>query len=165
MLDEYGVAWFEEPVRPDALEDYRALRRQAPVPIAGGEVLTRRQAFLPWLQSGALDIVQPDTTKVGGLSESRRIAWTAYDNGIRFVPHGWNTAVGLAADLQLTSALPDADLVEYIVGSPYIDEIVAQPWTLDADGRLAIPDRPGLGVELDADAVAHYTGAPELLYA
>src|SRR4029078_7110802 len=70
MLAPYDVAWFEEPLRPDALEDFVALRRAAPVPIAGGEVLTRRQAFTPWLQAGAFDIVQPDVTKVGGLSES-----------------------------------------------------------------------------------------------
>ena len=163
ILVPYDVTWFEEPLRPDALEDYAALRRAAPVPIAAGEVLTRRQSFQPWLQGRALDIVQPDVTKVGGLSESRRIGWLAYDNGIRLVPHGWNTAIGLAADLQLASALPDCDLVEYIVGSAYIDDIVAEPWTPDAAGLLRIPDRPGLGLTLDPDAVAFHTGEPDLL--
>jgi L-alanine-DL-glutamate epimerase-like enolase superfamily enzyme len=144
-------------LQPDALEDYVLLRRNAPLPIAGGEVLTRRQSFQPWLQAGAFDIVQPDVTKVGGISEERRIAWMAQEHGVRFIPHGWNTAVGLAADLQLASAFADTDLVEYLTGSPYVDEIAAGGWKLDTDGMLPIPDAPGLGLTLDMDAVARYS--------
>jgi len=163
MLASYQVAWFEEPLAPDAFDDYRQLRRSAPLPISGGEVLTRRQSFQPWLEAGAFDIVQPDVTKVGGISEARRIAWSAMDHGIRVVPHGWNTAVGLAADLQLVSACPGSDLVEYLVGSPYIDELTAGGWHLDGDGMLAIPSAPGLGLTLNQEAVARYTGRPDFL--
>jgi L-alanine-DL-glutamate epimerase-like enolase superfamily enzyme len=162
MLANYDVFWFEEPLVPDALEDYVRLREHSRVPIAGGEVLTRRQSFQPWLQSGAFDIVQPDVTKVGGISEERRIAWMAREQGVRFIPHGWNTAVGLAADLQLASAFPDTDLVEYLHGSPFIDEIVMNPWRLDAEGMLPIPESPGLGVKLNPEAVAKYTGGAKL---
>lgn len=158
MLADYDVFWFEEPLQPDALDDYVELRKNTSIPIAGGEVLTRRQAFQPWLQARAFDIVQPDVTKVGGISESRRIAWMAEENGVRYIPHGWNTAVGLAADLQLASAFPHTDLVEYITGSPYVDDIVVGSWKLDEDGMLAIPDKPGLGLILDMEAVAKYTG-------
>jgi len=157
MLADYGVDWFEEPLAPDALDDYVALRRQAPLPIAGGEVLTRRQAFQPWLQAGAFDIVQPDVTKVGGISEERRIAWMAQEHGIKFVPHGWNTAIGLAADLQLASAFSGTDLVEYIAGSPYLDDLVVGGWQLDNEGMLAIPHRPGLGIELNMEALARFS--------
>lgn len=160
MLAAYDVAWFEEALSPDALDDYVVLRRQARVPIAGGEVLTRRQSFAPWLRAGAFDIVQPDVTKVGGISEERRIGWMAQEHGVRFIPHGWNTAIGLAADLHLSSAFPDTDMVEYIDGSPYVDEIVADAWKLDQDGMLAIPDGPGLGVRLNLDAVGRYGDAP-----
>ncbi len=160
MLTAYDVAWFEEPLRPDALDDFVVLRRQSSVPIAGGEVLTRRQSFVPWLQAGAFDIVQPDVTKAGGISEERRIGWMAQEHGVRFIPHGWNTAIGLAADLHLASAFPDTDLVEYIDGSPYVDAIVADPWRLDADGMLPIPDGPGLGVRLDMEAVARFSDVP-----
>jgi D-galactarolactone cycloisomerase len=160
MLAAYDVAWFEEPLKPDALDDFVILRRQSPIPIAGGEVLTRRQTFAPWLQAGAFDVVQPDVTKVGGISEERRIGWMAQEHGARFVPHGWNTAIGLAADLHLASAFPDTDLVEYIDGSPYVDEIVIDPWRLDPDGMLPIPDAPGLGIRLDMDAVARFSDVP-----
>ncbi|GAA4087197.1 mandelate racemase/muconate lactonizing enzyme family protein [Actinomadura miaoliensis] len=163
MLDGYDVAWFEEPLSPDALDDYVHLRRTATVAISGGEVLTRRQSFHPWLEAGALDIVQPDVTKVGGLSEQRRIGWAAQDHGVRLIPHGWNTAVGLAADLQLASALPGTDLVEYVTGSPYVDSITAEPWRLDDDGMLAIPDTPGLGIRLDPEALDRYADATALL--
>ncbi|HEY7306748.1 MAG TPA: mandelate racemase/muconate lactonizing enzyme family protein [Bryobacteraceae bacterium] len=158
MLDGYGVYWFEEPLSPDSLRDYVLLRKQSLIPIAGGEVLTRRQSFVPWLQGGAFDIVQPDVTKVGGISEERRIAWMAEENGVRFIPHGWNTALGLAADLQLASANKNTNLVEYLTGSPFIDDIVETKWELDTDGNLPIPDGPGLGVSLDFDAVEKYTG-------
>jgi L-alanine-DL-glutamate epimerase-like enolase superfamily enzyme len=162
MLAAYNVAWFEEPLAPDALEDFIHLRRASPVPISGGETLTRRQSFRPWLEGGAFDIVQPDVTKVGGISEERHIARLAQDHGIKFVPHGWNTAVGVAADLQLASAVSGTDLIEYKTGSAYVDEIVAGGWKLDADGMLAIPDKPGLGITIDLDAVKKYSRGEKL---
>ena len=163
MLADYDVYWFEEALRPDAIEDFTLLREHSPVRISGGEVLTRRQAFQPWLVGRALDIIQPDVTKVGGISEERRIAWMAEDNGVQFIPHGWNTAVGLAADLHLASAIPGTDLVEYLTGSPFIDEITLGGWHLDADGMLPIPTSPGLGLELDPEVIAKYTGGQKLL--
>lgn len=163
MLADYEVVWFEEALQPDALEDFAKLREHSPVPIAGGEVLTRRQAFQPWLVARALDIVQPDVTKVGGISEERRIGWMAQEHGVKFIPHGWNTAVGLAADLQLAASFAGTDLVEYLTGSPFIDELVAEPWRLDSDGMLPIPALPGLGLKLNPEAVSRYTGGAKLL--
>jgi D-galactarolactone cycloisomerase len=158
MLADYGVCWFEEPLPPDNLHDFVLLREYSPVPIAGGEVLTRRQSFTPWLQQRAFDIVQPDVTKVGGISEERRIAWMAEENGVRFVPHGWNTALGLAADLHLASAARNTGLVEYLTGSPFIDDLVETRWQLDDEGMLRVPDGPGLGISLNMDAVEKHTG-------
>lgn len=115
-------------------------------------MLTRRQSFAPWIERGALDIVQPDVTKVGGLSEGRRrIGWMACDHNLWLVPHGWNTAIGLAADLHLVAALPIAFWVEYVTLSPYIEQILAQPFQLDEYGHLSIPTGPGLGVALDQE--------------
>lgn len=160
MLADYDVAWFEEALPPDDLEGFAELRAGSPVCISGGEVLTRRQSFMPYLERHAFDIVQPDTTKGGGLSESRRIGWAAQDRGIRLIPHGWNTGVGLAADLQLASALVSTDLVEYKTGSAYVDDLISGGWSLDSEGCLEIPSAPGLGVTLNEDTLARYGTRP-----
>ena len=164
MLKNYNVGWFEEALKPDAIDDFCHLRRVSPVPIAGGEVLTRRQSFLLWLSRGAFDVVQPDVTKVGGISEQRRIAWMAQDFGLKYIGHGWNTALGVAADLQLAAALPDVDLVEFIGESAYVDGITETPFQLDADGALEIPSVPGLGVKLDPEKLKRYTPDPSPLF-
>jgi L-alanine-DL-glutamate epimerase-like enolase superfamily enzyme len=164
MLEDYKVQWFEEPLRPDDLQDYIQLRKSSPVPIAGGEVLTRRQSFLPWLSGGAFDIVQPDVTKVGGISEQRRIAWLADEFGVRYVGHGWNTALGLAADLQLAAALPHVEYVEFIGGSPYIDGITTELFIVDDEGYLTIPSSPGLGIALDREKLVDYTANAAALF-
>ncbi len=158
MLAEYEIGWFEEPLPPDDLEGFCRLRQMAPLPIAGGEVLTRRQSFQQWIERGAFDIVQPDATKCGGLSEARRIAWMAYDHNVQLVSHGWNTAVGLAADLQLAAAIPVARYVEFLTPAPYIDELLTTRFQLDAEGFLTIPTAPGLGIELNRDALRRYAG-------
>ena len=156
MLKDYNVGWFEEALKPDALEDFVELRKQSPVPIAGGEVLTRRQSFTPWFVRGAFDIVQPDATKVGGISEQRRIAWMAEEFGVRYIGHGWNTAIGVAADLQISAAMPHTDVVEFIGGSAYVDGLLTEPFRLDAEGYLEIPMLPGIGVSLDPEKVSRY---------
>jgi D-galactarolactone cycloisomerase len=156
MLAQYDVVWFEEALPPDDLEGYVELRRHSPVPIAAGEVLTRRQSFRPFLERHAVDIIQPDCTKCGGITEAWRIAWMAYEHNILYVPHGWNTAIGLAADLHLTAAIPVARYVEYLTPSPYLDELVVTPFRPDAEGYLAVPDRPGLGIELNREALRRF---------
>lgn len=156
MLADYQVGWFEEPLPPDDIEGYIELRRHSPVPVAGGEVLTRRQSFIPWIERRAVDILQPDATKCGGLSEARRIAWMCHDHNVQMVSHGWNTAVGVAADLHLAAAMPVARYVEYLTPAPYIEDIITQPFRLDADGYLAIPNGPGLGIELNRDALRRF---------
>ena len=158
MLADYDIVWFEEPLPPDDLAGFIELTKQSPVPISGGEVLTRRQAFQPWIEQRAFDIVQPDATKNGGLSESRRIAWMAYDHNVQFVSHGWNTAVGVAADLQLAAAIPVARYVEYLTPCAYIEHLTTEPFCIDAEGYLEIPDRPGLGVELDRERLKSFVG-------
>jgi D-galactarolactone cycloisomerase len=157
MLGDYGVVWFEEALRPDDLAGFKELRATSPVLIATGEVFTRRQTFQPYITERALDVIQPDLTKCGGLSEGRRMGWMAYDHGVLLVPHGWNTAIGVAADLALTAALPVARWVEYQTGVPYIEEIVSPRFELDADGMLRVPAGPGLGIQLDPDAITKYS--------
>jgi len=157
MLAQYGVCWFEEPLRPDDLDGYVRLTEHAPVPIAAGEVLTRRQTFLEWIERRAVDYLQPDVTKVGGISEQHRIGQYADDHAILLVPHGWNTAIGLAADLQLAAAAASARWVEYMTPAPYIDDLFLSPPRLDEAGRLPIPDGPGLGCRWNPEGIARHT--------
>lgn len=82
----------------------------------------------------------------------------AQDRGLRMIPHGWNTAVGLAADLQLASAIQNTDLVEYLTSSPFIDGIVEDRWLLNSEGKLEVPNKMGQGISLDLDAIRHYSG-------
>ncbi|MFO0426667.1 MAG: mandelate racemase/muconate lactonizing enzyme family protein [Planctomyces sp.] len=158
MLADFDITWFEEPLPPDDIEGYIELTRVSPVPISGCEVLTRRQAFQPWIERRAVDIIQPDCTKNGGLSESRRIASLAFDHNVRVVPHGWNTAVGLAADLQFSAAIPVASHVEYLTPCAYIDALTEKPFVIDSEGFLEIPDTPGLGIEIPEEKLSRFAG-------
>ena len=153
MLHAHGVTWFEEPLRPDDLPAYVELTRHSRVPIAAGEVLTRRQSFLPWIEQRGVDYLQPDVTKVGGLTEQHRIGQYADDHGILVVPHGWNTGVGLAADLHLTAAAGNARWVEYLTPEPYLDDVFATRPQLDDEGCLLVPDGPGYGVKWNPDGI------------
>ena len=162
MLANYGVVWFEEALRPDDIDGHVLLTEHSPIPIAGCEVLTRRQSFLPWIQRRAVDYIQPDVTKVGGLTEEHRIGQYADEHSILMVPHGWNTAVGLAADLQLVAAAGNARWVEYITPAPYIEDLCETPPALDENGMLRIPDGPGLGFAWNPDGIAKHTGGLKL---
>jgi D-galactarolactone cycloisomerase len=156
MLAAYDVVWFEEALPPDDLEGFIELRRHAPLPISTGEVLTRRQSFRPFIERHAVDIIQPDACKCGGLTEAWRIGWMAYDHNVLLVPHGWNTAIGLAADLHLTAALPVARYVEFLTPSPYLDELITEPFRPDAEGYLHVPTAPGLGIQLNPEALKRF---------
>ena len=93
------------------------------------------------------------------IRDSRRIAWTAQDHGVQVVPHGWNTAIGLAADLQFVAALPHAKYVEFLTPCAYVERLTGRPFKLDSEGCLAIPKEPGLGVEIDKERLGKLTGA------
>lgn len=156
MLQEYGVYWFEEPLAPDDLEGYARLTDASLVRIAHGEVLTRRQSFTPYFQRRAMDIVQPDVSKVGGLSEARRIAWHAAEHGIDLVPHGFNTAVGVAADIHLVAALPSTSWVEFNTGNELVENLIETPFALDENGCLPVPSTPGLGIIVDRERLKQF---------
>lgn len=156
MLHNHNVYWFEEPLAPDDLEGYARLTDASPVRIAHGEVLTRRQSFTPYFERRAMDIVQPDVSKVGGLSEARRIGWAAAEKGIDLVPHGFNTAIGVAADIHLVASLASASWVEFNTGNELVEELVARPFALDGEGCLPVPAEPGLGVEIDREQLRRF---------
>ena len=81
----------------------------------------------------------------------------AYEHNIQWVPHGWNTAIGLATDLHLSAAMPVARYVEYLTPSPYLEAIIVEPFRMDEEGFLTIPTRPGLGIELNREGLKQYS--------
>ena len=158
MLGDYGIVWFEEALPPDDFDGFEELRQTSPVLDRH-----RRSPHAPpgvpaaSSPSGPSTSSSPTSPSAAASREMRRIGWMAYDHGVLLVPHGWNTAIGVAADLALTAALPVARWVEYQTGVPYIEDIIDPPFRLDADGMLRIPTGPGLGVRLNRDALGRYT--------
>lgn len=153
MLANYQVVWFEEPLRADDIEGFIQLTRHSRVKIATGEILTRRQTFMPWIERRAVDYIQPDITKVGGLTEQHRIGQYANDHSIMLVPHGWNTGIGLVADLHVAAAAGNAHWLEFLTPSPYIDELFVHPIVIDQEGLLKVPDGPGYGFEWNVEGI------------
>lgn len=160
----FGVDWFEEPVIPEQLDAYRAVRAGQPIPVAGGETWHGRFGFREPLETGCVDIAQPDLCGTGGFTEMRRIADMAALRGVRLVPHVWGTAVQIAASLQFVAALlpdpprrdPVAPILEFDrTPNPFRQAIVTRPIEHEC-GVVAIPDGPGLGIEIERDALAEF---------
>ena len=86
----------------------------------------------------------------------RRIAWMAEEHGIELVPHGWNTAVGVASDIHLVASLPSRSYVEFNVGNPLVEALTPCQFQPDSKGCLKVPDAPGLGLEIDPDRLKQY---------
>lgn len=163
-FERLDVRWFEEPVIPEDLEAYAAVAQALDLPIAGGEAEFSRFGFRRLLEARAVDIVQPDLTATGGFTECQRIAALASAHGVRYLPHVWGSAVGLAAGLQFVAALPPAtaalrplEPLFELDRTPnrFRDELAIEPLR-PVDGWLDIPDRPGLGITIDEALLARF---------
>lgn len=161
---EYGIDWFEEPVIPEALSAYRAVRAGQPIPVAGGETWQGRWAMKEPLESRCIDIVQPDLCGTGGFTEMKRIMDMAVLAGVRLVPHVWGTGVQIAASLQFMAAqIPDPVRVDPVAPileldrthNPFRQAILTRPIEHDR-GTVSIPSGPGLGIEIDRAALAEF---------
>jgi len=153
VLADHRVFWFEEPFPPEDLDAYVALRPRLTVPLAAGENEFGTQGFREILRAGAIDIAQPDACRTGGITESMRIARMAVEHGVRIAPHTWSDAVALIANAHVVAAIPHGVTVEVDqTGNPSIDELLSEPLRIE-DGLLHLPDRPGLGIELNQATV------------
>jgi D-galactarolactone cycloisomerase len=167
LVADLDIEWFEEPVVPEDLASYREVRDKQPIPVAGGECEFTRWGFVDVLTSRSIDILQPDTCAAGGLSECKKIADMATAFGVRYVPHVWGSAIGLAAALQLLAVLPhtpprqtprepwlEFDRSEH----PFRQAVVTKPIE-HVNGVVAIPTGPGLGIEVDRKAFERFRSA------
>lgn len=161
-LEPYNVLWLEEPLphfnNPDLS---KRLCQSVDMEIAGGGAMFGSHTFKSILESGALDIVQPDVQFSGGIAETQRIISLAESNGRRCIPHCWGSGLTLAATLQLTGSY-DIPFVEFPYHPPAWtvearDKFLTTPIEIDEDGYVKVPEKPGLGVELDSDTIRDYT--------
>jgi L-alanine-DL-glutamate epimerase-like enolase superfamily enzyme len=160
---DYDVFFIETPLWTDDLDGYAELARRSPIPVAAGEWLSTRFEFEAYTRLGALHVLQPDVGRVGGLTEARRVARLAADNGLQVVPHGWKTGITVAATAHLAAVTPQLPFFEFvppeIAESRLRRELVRDELVLADDGTLPLPERPGLGIELNREAVEEFSAA------
>jgi len=153
FFEQQEVFWFEEPFAPEDLDAYVALRGATGVPIAAGENEFGAQGFRELIRVGAVDIVQPDASRAGGISETLRVARLAESHGLRVATHTWSDAVAVIANAHVVAAAPNGLTVEVDqTHTPFIDELLVEPIRI-VDGQLQLTDSPGLGVELDQQVI------------
>ena len=154
-LEKLGIGWLEEPFVPDAYEAYAELADTVDLTIAAGEQDVTRWGFRELIERGRVDLVQPDVTRCGGITETLRIAELAREHGVATVPHAWKSGIIKAASLHVNAVLPDARYQEYCVAeTPINTRLTVERLPLEADGCIAVPTAPGIGVTLDEDVVA-----------
>jgi len=164
-LSAYDLMWYEEPIDANNLDGYCEIKQALPMRIAGAEGRSGLRSFREVVQRHAVDIIQPDICRAGGFTEGRRIWALASANQVRLIPHMFGTVIRLAATLQWLAAIPD----EHIPHDPlplYLEldvmenglrtDLSPTPFELQ-DGMMKIPDRPGLGVEIDVEALSRYS--------
>lgn len=156
VLEQCQVAWLEEPLFVEDIEGHAILRSRCKVPIALGENLHTRFAFQHYMERAAVDILQPDVARAGGISEVCKISALAAKHGLPISLHTYGDAVSLAASLHLASALENSSVMELdCTYNPLRSELLKEPLHAE-DGLMVPPQGAGLGVELDPKAVAKY---------
>lgn len=168
-LEPFHPMFFEEPVPPDNLEALKAVRDKSPVAISAGERLYSRWDYRKLFDTRAADYIQPDISHAGGIMELKKIAAEAESRYIPFAPHNPSGPVANAATLQLAAACPNFCILEIMYSDVEWRKEVVNEQLMYKDGYLTIPDRPGLGIEINEEeclkhpykphTLRHYTGA------
>ena len=157
QLNELGVFWLEEPFEPDEYEAYAELADAVELRVAAGEQDTTLWGFRELIERGHVDLIQPDVTRCGGITELLRIAEFADSRGVETVPHAWKSGIIKAASLHVNAVLPNALFQEYCVAETPINTLLTkQRLPIDDEGFVAVPSGPGLGIDLDEDILAQY---------
>ena len=167
-LAEQDIFWFEEPVNARDIEGYVQVKAAVPMAIAGGETWRTRFDFKDFLARHAVDFAQPDVGMTGGISEMQHIAMMANAFGIQVAPHVWGSPIMIAASLHVAATLPPCPparkpqpfhqepLMEFDqTPNPIRETLCGEPFA-QRDGFVAVPSGPGLGVEVDEDALARF---------
>ncbi|MDE2750462.1 MAG: mandelate racemase/muconate lactonizing enzyme family protein [Chloroflexota bacterium] len=160
QLEPFDLFFLETPINIDDLDGYAFIADHSPIRIAAGEWQNTHWEFIDLARRGRLDVLQPDIGRVGGFTEARKVAQLAADHGRLIVPHCWKTGIGIAASAHLGFATACCPYIEYLPAhlseSVLRDELVADE-LLMVDGEIPPPQKPGLGIELNRDALARYS--------
>ncbi len=159
---DFNLFFLETPLPSDDVAGYARLVREQSIPIAAGEWLATRFEFLDFMDRGHLNVVQPDVGRVGGLTEAHRVCGLAADRRLLVVPHCWKTGLSIAATAHLAAVTHNCPFIEYLP-SEQSDSVLRRRLTKDnlklIDGKLHLPRLPGLGVEIDEDALNEFAEA------
>ncbi|MDY6916364.1 MAG: mandelate racemase/muconate lactonizing enzyme family protein [Chloroflexota bacterium] len=158
VFEEFGVRWLEEPLFKHDYDGYAQLRASTSVPIAGGEFNTDLHEFRDLISNGCLDVVQPDVTLSTGILNAKKVAGMAESYNLEFSPHTWTNGLGLVANLQLMASAPNCPYCEYPFEPPgWVPEardfMLSEPLLVDSEGYISVPQKPGLGIELDLERI------------
>jgi L-alanine-DL-glutamate epimerase-like enolase superfamily enzyme len=158
-LEPYDVFFMETPLQLDDLEGYAFLHDHSPIRIAAGELQNTRFEFQDLMDRGKVDVAQPDVGRVGGLTEARRVCDLAADRGRLIVPHCWKTGIGIAASAHLSAATAHCPYIEFLP-APLSESALRRELVIDElkmiDGQIPLPQKPGLGIELNPEALQKY---------
>lgn len=164
-FEPYGLYFFEEPCWPESLEDIALIQRAVKTPVATGERLIGIHAFRDLLEKRAVSVIQPDITHCGGLSEVRRIAVLAEAYRVAIAPHNPQGPVSTAASIEFGFATPSYIICESVQNDvPWREDVVSEGFTIEKKGMIVLPNkRPGLGIEINEEAVKKYPFQQEIL--
>jgi L-alanine-DL-glutamate epimerase-like enolase superfamily enzyme len=156
-LQALDVAFMEEPVYPDDRAGYASIRRSQPTPIAAGESEFGVFGFRDLLADRSLDILQPDVARVGGFTAGMRVGAFAHAHNVKYAPHtGFSGGVAQLASLHLAAAVPNLWKTEVMFISNPLAELFTEPLPGPVNGSVTLPERPGLGLDLDPAVIARY---------
>jgi L-alanine-DL-glutamate epimerase-like enolase superfamily enzyme len=156
-LEQFRPYWVEEPLWPDEIDGYAKLADTVETRIAAGEEDSTRWGFRELMERCRVDVIQPDVTRAGGISEVVRIGRQAELRGVMCVTHSWSTGIIKAASLHALAALPHSEWFEYCVqDTPLNLALTDEQFPIDDQGMVTIPTKPGLGVEIDEEIVERF---------
>lgn len=155
-LEKYNIYFIEEPVLTEDMDGSARLVAATTIPIAGYETAYTRYEFKQLITKKAVDIVQPDAVWCGGISEALKIAAIANAYHLPVIPHNISSAVSTAANLHVAAIVNGAMIEMYGHGNPFGDELIKNPFQINQDGDLELPDKPGLGIEVDEQMIEKY---------
>ncbi|MGL6180994.1 MAG: enolase C-terminal domain-like protein, partial [Aestuariivirga sp.] len=159
MFAGEDIYFVETPLPSDDVEGYAKLCHASPVKIALGEWQNTRFEFLEFMNAKAIDVVQPDVGRVGGLTEAKRVAMHARDRGLVVVPHCWKSAIGIAASAHLAAVAPTCTYIEFLPRELADSALRRDLCSVElpvVDGRIPLPTTPGLGVTLNEEALHRF---------